>query len=338
MMSSLVAFALGVAVAAPAEASGEEPTVEQSTPEPSAMATEDALPLTTEARAERLYEQGNEHFVQRDYTEALQKYQAAIELWDHPAIRFNMAECYVSLVQPLKAYENLELALAAGPEPLESQVIYERGLELRGRLLAQLGRLTVTNVRTGIRVTIDGQAVDPSDGQAVQVVLPGGHQVVASAEGFVTATTPVVLAPGEGREVAVDLEPLPPPLVTKRRWPRWMPWTVLGAGVGIAVAGFPLLLSASSDYDDYDRAVAAACSPPDRCPTEELPPGTLDLRKSGDLKLISAQVLWAVGGAAVVTGAILLVLNRPRAVRERRVTVGATVGPRGAALSGTWRF
>jgi len=58
-----------------------------------------------------------ELFVLREYTDALARYQEAIGRWDHPAIRFNIAECYISLVQPLKAYENLELALAESVLP-----------------------------------------------------------------------------------------------------------------------------------------------------------------------------------------------------------------------------
>ena len=59
------------------------------------------------------------------HREALAKYEDAVAVWDHPAIRFNMVRALIALDRPLEAYENLEKALAYGKDPLEDQVYSE---------------------------------------------------------------------------------------------------------------------------------------------------------------------------------------------------------------------
>lgn len=339
--AAITALALSLAGASPAWAQ-DAPEPRPESPAAPNAAPGDPAPAgaeTPQGEAQRLYALGNERFVERDYTEALEHYLQALERWDHPAIRFNVAECYISLVQPLKAYENLTVALASGPKALESEAHYQRGVQLKERLIAQLGRLTIESKVENIKVTLDGRPLELTAGKATAVVLPGGHQIVASAPGYVTRTMPVVLSPGEESSANVALELLPAPVVTRRRWPRWLPWAVGGAGATLALAGLPVMQSADSSYEAYDLAITEACAPPDGCAAEDVPEETNSLRDSGDLKRRSAQVLWTVGGAAVVTGAVLLLLNQPRSVRaEPSVTVAPAVLPGGGAIVGTWRF
>src|SRR4051794_24436830 len=77
------------------------------------------------ATAQKLLEEGNARFVERDYATALQKYQAAVAVWDHPAIRFNMVRCLIQLDKPVDAADNLKLALKYGAQPLEEAVYNE---------------------------------------------------------------------------------------------------------------------------------------------------------------------------------------------------------------------
>ena len=49
------------------------------------------VPLAVQARANALYDEGNQLFVQQAHAPALEKYKQALALWDHPLIRFNLA-------------------------------------------------------------------------------------------------------------------------------------------------------------------------------------------------------------------------------------------------------
>ena len=69
-------------------------------------------------QALELYSRGNKLFEQSKHLEALEQYRKAIEFWDHPAIRYNMAVCLINIDKYLEAFGNLEKAMAHGEEPL----------------------------------------------------------------------------------------------------------------------------------------------------------------------------------------------------------------------------
>jgi hypothetical protein len=74
-------------------------------------------------------------------------------------------------------------------------------------------------------------------------------------------------------------------------------------------------------------------------------PEAQSLRDGGDTKQTAAGVMYVVGGAAVITGVTLMLLNRPRPYRIDResseptgVTVVPVVSPDGAGVSAAFRF
>jgi tetratricopeptide (TPR) repeat protein len=76
-------------------------------------------------RAKALLDAGNALLIEKKYVEALEKYTAAVAVWDHPAIRFNMVRCEIQLGKNLEAYEDLEKSLRYGAAPLEETVYNE---------------------------------------------------------------------------------------------------------------------------------------------------------------------------------------------------------------------
>jgi hypothetical protein len=92
-------------------------------------------------------------------------------------------------------------------------------------------------------VSVDGQPIGNAPVEVV--VAPGTHRVAVHRGGFQDATTSVVLALGEHKDVALDLERNPP--ITKR----WWFWTGVGvvvtAGVITAAA---LLIERSPSHGD----------------------------------------------------------------------------------------
>src|ERR1041384_5557334 len=56
-----------------------------------------------QAVALKLYVAGNLEFAESRFAQALAKYKEAIQHWEHPAIRYNMAVCLINLDQPLEA-------------------------------------------------------------------------------------------------------------------------------------------------------------------------------------------------------------------------------------------
>jgi tetratricopeptide (TPR) repeat protein len=68
---------------------------------------EAGVPAAKQDAALALYKEGNAFFAQDQFKEALEKYVQALQIWDHPAIRYNAAVCNINLDRPLDAYEDL---------------------------------------------------------------------------------------------------------------------------------------------------------------------------------------------------------------------------------------
>ena len=98
---------------------------------------------TEQEMARALYLEGNAEFIESRFARALAKYREAIQHWDHPAIRFNMAVCLINLDQPVEAREALERSLSYGSTPLGHDA-YTQGTTYRKLLDWQLSHVTAT--------------------------------------------------------------------------------------------------------------------------------------------------------------------------------------------------
>jgi tetratricopeptide (TPR) repeat protein len=329
----IVTFAAVTALAgAAAPAVADEPT-----PEAQEKPWSRGVSAEQKQTAQRLLEEGNDLFVRNQYREALARYQEAIASWDHPAIRFNVVRALIALDRPLDAYENLEKSLAYGKEPLEEQV-YAEALNYQRLLAGQIAELEVTCKQPGVKISVDGEPFLDCPGNRTVRTTPGTHAVVGTKEGFMTSTHDVVLMPGKKEPVDVSLASFEESSITRQRWATWKPWAVAGGGAVIAGLGVLLNVQAGSTMDDFEREVANRCAG-DGCTAEELE-GSLGDREN--LALLENKVaigMMITGGAVVVTGVTLVILNRPRTyVPESGTRVVPTVSGDGAGVSlmGRW--
>lgn len=281
-------------------------------------------------QALRLLEEGNRQFELAQRAMALATYRRALAVWDHPAIRYNIAVALIDQDQPLEAYENLELALRYGPEALlEDQ--HAQGLTYRKLLLGQLAQLRVVCGEPGARVLLDGRELLVGPGEVMRVLLPGEHSLVATKTDYLTTTRTVNLVAGRVETANLALVAAPRVVETRRRWAAWKPWAVVGAGAAVALADVPLRLVAASTMDDYERAFTAAC--PQGCVEAEIPSAARDLRSRARLQSGVAIALFAAGGATLAGGVVWMIANESRPVHDRPVALLPVVGTDGAGLS-----
>lgn len=283
--------------------------------------------------AQRLLAEGNDLFVVNQYKEALAKYQEAIASWDHPAIRFNVVRTLIALERPLEAYENLEKALAYGKEPLEEQV-YAEALNYQRLLAGQIAELEVTCKQEGVKVSVDGEPYLDCPGSRTERIVPGAHAVVATKEGFMTSTRDVILLPGDREPIDISLATIEESTVTRQRWATWKPWAVAGGGAVLAGLGVLVNLDAGTTMDQFEREVATRCA--DRgCSEAELEGSLGDLESRAILENRVAIGMMIAGGAVVVSGVTLVIMNRPRtyAPESSGPRVVPTVSGDGAGVS-----
>jgi hypothetical protein len=263
----------------------------------------------------RAFSEANKHLNKGLFVAALEKYKEALKSWEHPAIYYNMALAQMNLDQPIEVEKSLTKAIAYGPKPLEKDK-FEHAQQYLLINAKQLAWIDVSCKKIGANVFIDDEKVfTVTEGQPNRVerrVKIGKHTIVAERTGYNAQVDAPMIGPGQ--KFAIELQLYTSDELTryKRRWnATWMPYAVIGAGVAVGAFGIVMSGSAQSSYDQFDDAIA-------RCNDDAMGGGCVTdssitkLRDSGDSKKTIAYVGYGVAGAAVVTGGVLVYLNRRR--------------------------
>jgi hypothetical protein len=304
------------------------------TPSTPARAAEDppwavGVSATRRAEAQRLVREGTAAYEKNQHAMALARYREALGYWDHPAIRYDLAECLINLDRPVEAHLHLLKALRYGAAPFDARMHAQAQTYLK-LLEGRLGHLTVRCREPGTVVTLDGKRLFEAPGETTSTLMPGDHQLVAAKPGYLTVTRLVVLAPARRTDVTITPMPIRAGLVLRRRFAVWKPWTVIAAGAVVTLLGIPLVVQSAKDYRSFDRETTRLC--PEGCTRSELPGSTRDLRTRAAAESSAAIGAFSVGGAILVTGAVLALLNLPRARHRSEavlppVTVRPVLGP-----------
>jgi tetratricopeptide (TPR) repeat protein len=292
------------------------------------------------AGARQIFLEGNRLIYVPSFAEAAQKYQEAIEIWENPAFYYNLAIAQINLLQPTAAYQSLQKALRYGPVPL-GQGQYERALEYMKSLEAQLARVHITCNQPGVEVSLDGKVIFVGPGSYEGVEQPGAHRLVASKEGYLTESRQLVGTPGQETRVDIRLR-VAARLETVRRWAVWKPWAAV-AGSALLLGGAAYLdFKTTSDFEEFDASFHQRC--PQGCQDAQLPEQFTSQLSSARTQQDVALVTYAAGGALLVTGAVLLYLNRERVIRiddesdSSGISLTPVITTDGAGLSAGIRF
>lgn len=275
-----------------------------------------------------LYQDGNGYFEQSLFKQAYEKYELALTSWDHPAIRYNAAVCLINLDRPVEAYEHLLAALRFGEPPLGKE-LFAQAQTYEKMLKPRIAELEVVCKEPGAEITLDGEPLFVAPGSTTKRVLVSDpHQIVAKKAKYETVTQSVTLQPGARTTLVLKLKLLESAKRLTRRWAPWKPWAVVAGGVvagGLGLGSYVLARGARTDFDEYTTA---------NCPCATK--GGELLGYENDMKRYEtiAYSAWAVGGAVLVTGAVLVYLNQPRLAATVTPTIGREHA--GAVLTVRW--
>jgi len=317
----LLAVSVSVGVAEPAESTSDKPWAQGVSAEEQAVAF-------------KLFDEGNVAFSERSYSTALRSYVEATEHWDHPAIRFNIAECYIRLDQPVLAFKNLKKALVFGAAAL-GPAIYERALTNQKLLDGQIAFLEVENAEPGAQASLDGEPLAFEGGIERRVLGPGRHQLVAKKKGFLTLTRDLSLTPGETTKERIKLVEIRTiPLV--RRWKAWKPWVVASGGAVAVAAGIGLNFRARSNTDRFERYINEECS--FGCLEGDLPASVVGQRDTADVQDVVSVSMIGLGTVALAAGVVMVIANQPHKQRmeglrsREKTSMAPTVSGEGAGF------
>lgn len=299
------------AAPAPEEKAGSDETLQQGGDNRPWAA---GISIERQKKALLEFREGNALLNQGLFARASETYLKALTTWPHPAIHYNLALAQMNLDQPIEAYENFQKAIAFGDAPLEKDKL-EHAKEYMLLLEKQMATVEVTCDKIGAKVSVDGKEVFVGPGTYKARVRIGRHTFFADKKGYNARINAPFIGPGENFRIELKLYTAEELTRYNRRWDAtWMPYAVIGGGVAFGLLGVALELSANSSYNDYDDAVAACNMNNMGCPTSS---ELTDLRDSGDSKKTLGYISYGVAGAAIGTGVLLTILNRPKAYQIR---------------------
>ena len=315
---------------APAPAPAPTPMI-SSEPKPWAQ----GVPQDVQDKASALYEEGNQLFAQQAHAPALEKYKAAVALWDHPLIRFNLAVTEIRLERILEAADDLEKSLKYGDKPFKPE-LYQQALDYQALVKGRVGFIEATCDQAGARLLLDGKPWFDCAGSKKVRVLAGEHAIVGEKKDFLTASTKVVVNGGEVEKANIKLVPLDSAVVLHYPYRRWIPWTMTGIGLAVGLGGVGTWFLGKNQMDQFEADFSTQCQ--NGCEPGLTSPEHRSLaaqRDSAELKGKIGIAMMGVGGAVAITGVVLAIMNRP--TRELpNVEVAPKAG--GAVAAVGWHF
>lgn len=250
--------------------------------------------------AQRLLNEGNQLWGDGEYLEALERFKAAYARYQSPKILLNIGTTLRQLGRSVEAaavYATYLDAPDADPKRLPDVQRIVREIE------AVIGKVQIEAEDGDASVRLDGRLIeDFKSGMAVRVE-PGQHTVVAERAGFPPVVQTLTVEPGATREIKLRFERpkpaqvvviAPPPSHTQRDAGLTLGGIgVLGLGAGVALG----LLARSSN----DSASKHCLNGGTACDKEGE-----KLSVVANLEATASTVAFTVGGAALTTGALLL--------------------------------
>lgn len=291
------------------------------------------VPERTQDKANALFEEGNALFAQQAHAPALEKYRAAVAIWDHPLIRFNLAVTLIRLDRSLEAADELERALRYGETPFKKD-LFSQALDYQALLKRQVGYVEATCDQAGASVLLDGKPWFSCPGTKKIRVLAGEHALVGELSNYLTSSQRLVVAGGATVSEKVKLVSLESAVILKYPYRRFIPYTITVTGLAVGIGGLGVWLLGRSQMTDFETNYGREC--PMGCP-KDLPGNSLlgGLRDSAELKGTVGITMMVTGGAVTVAGIVMTVLNRPQRTLPK-VEVMPTSG--GITASTRWSF
>jgi hypothetical protein len=289
------------------------------------------VPHAQQLQANVLFAEANQLFAQQAHGPALEKYKAAIALWDHPLIRFNMAVTEIRLDHILDAAEDLERALRYGEAPFTRE-LYGQALDYQALVKRQVGELEASCSQPDAHVQLDGKPWFQCPGTHKQRVLAGEHALIGERPGYMTRSVQLVVAGGTTTTARVELLPIATAVKLVYPYNRMLPLAIGGGGAAVALGGLGVWFLGSRQMDRFNTDFGKTC--PTGCLSSLSDhPSLASEHDSAVLKGNIGIAMMTVGGIAAVGGVVLAVLDRPK-----RVTPNIEVAPTAGGAMTYLRF
>jgi tetratricopeptide (TPR) repeat protein len=313
------------------------------TPASATPPSEEALVEQRRIDAKAQYQQGAEAYAAGHYKDAVDLFLAADRLAPSAPLSFNIARAYEKLDDGSGALRWYRDYLRRNPAATNATSVRASIATLAGALAKKgVQQLSVLSSPDGATVAIDDQpiGVAPWTGE----LSPGKHHLLLTRRGYTDAVRDIELLALEPLDVTVRLEQLSAPLASspsnavpaaapvstaagrgefaRGRRLGVLPWVSLGVGAGALGGALTFELLRRSAETDAKR--------------ENTQLGYQDRLESEQSRQTAARVFLGMGGAFVVAGGVMLLLDSPP--KSATTSAGFICVPQLCAVSARSRF
>ncbi|MCB9593834.1 MAG: tetratricopeptide repeat protein [Sandaracinaceae bacterium] len=256
------------------------------------------LCLTAAAAAQEdaraLFMQGQAAYETGDYNTAVRLWTRAYELDDRPLLQYNLAQAYERLGQLDQAVTAYRIYIDHTPGD------DQRATNARARIASleqRVGQtsITLTGGVQGAHVVIDGSDRGLLPRPDAFHVDPGSHRIVVRADGYADFVSTVAVSAGQQASVAVEMQP-----GTSGTAPN-----TLGGG-GISTVGLIVALGGAGLVIGGAIVGGVALGQAGSAPGNTGPEAD-----GARTTALVADILFGLGGAAVVAGVVLMFVLEP---------------------------
>jgi hypothetical protein len=266
------------------------------------------------ATARTLANEGQEAFDKGDYKTAVDRFARADALYHAPTLLLALAHAQIAMGKLVSASETYNRIVSEGAPPRSPQAFVKAVEDATKELAALEVRIASLIIDVhgsdAAAVTIDDTPVPGAALGVKRPTDPGEHVLRATAPGFRDAQVSITLAEGATRNVTLELKPVgvTPPSDEKPGLGSGSPQKTLGIAVA-GVGGAGLLMGGITGFIALNQhgKLVEACGPTRHCPVEQK-----DALDSFHTVSTVSTIGFAVGGAALATG-VVLILTAPRA-------------------------
>lgn len=290
------------------------------------------------AAAKKLFGEVEKDEAAEHWTDAIDKLRRIVAIKETPGVRFHMGLSEERLLQLVAAEKDYRRAaeLSSGSTAPDAKDVNDRATAALAALMKRVPSVTIDAPKVdGLRVTIDGVAVDANALGKPQLHDVGDAAIAASAPGHQPFAQRLTLLEGQAATVRVTLEPEkkdappppapPPPAAIEAPKPppsRGAPWIAIGTGVGALAAG-GVAVGYFVHRGSLSDAKAKACGDP-----------TLVCDAAGRDKAVSRAgtvgLGFAIGAGVLAATTVVLLVTKHDGGGETALVVG----PTGAGLAG----
>lgn len=296
------------------------------------------------------FQLGRALFDQRRWSEALDAFRTSQQVLPSPNTLLYLGRCQRELGHNAEAYRTLMRAAQEADARRAAEPRYAPTAEAAQREAAAITdrvsfvTIEVSEQPPALSVRVNGDALDASQFGTLVAVDPGAVVVEATAAGRVPFRAASTLNAGQHGRVAVQLASYQPggaiastqtvtftptsytPIARQIPQPtaasplRTLGITAFSAGLALGVGGLVTGLRARSIQGDLDLLCPQGCGPTPNATVR----GMID---DGNTMVTLTNVMWGVGGALVVAGAVMWIVAPSGAAGETFAPALARVRP-----------